>query len=383
MDFALSDEQRLFAETVRRFALQRLKPDYATWDRGEPFPRERVAELAQLGITGLRVPAEYGGADAHYVMLGIAAEELARGDFNYSLFVQLYSIGSELIGQHAREAVKRVWLPRLADGSALAAFGLTEPAAGSDAANLTTTAVRDGDEYVISGEKASITFAGYADACAVFARTGGEGAHGVSTFLVPLDAPGVTRQVYRSPGERLTQRGSLYFDQVRVPADHLLGAEGKGFYQAMGAFDYNRAVIALACVGAAEQSLDETIAYVKERQSFGRPLAKHEAVSFQLAEHLTLVEAARLLAYECLWKRDQGEPHTKEAAMAKWLGPKVAVDAIHACIWLHGHYGYNMDLPFEQRLRDAIGLEIGDGTPEIMKGIIAREVIGRDYMPYR
>lgn len=383
MDFAFTPEEEMFAQTVRRYALERLKADYATWDRGTPFPRERFRDLAEVGISGLRVPEQYGGTGGSYVSLGIAAEEISRGDYNYSLLVQLAGIGADLLANHAQERVQREWLPRLADGDAVVAFGLTEPGAGSDAANIKTTAVRDGDDYVVTGEKTSITFAGLADACVVFARTGGEGARGISALLVPLDEPGVSRQVGRSPGERLTQRGSLFFDQVRIPSDHRLGAETGGFVQAMVAFDYNRAIIALACVGAAQQSLDETIAYVKERHAFGRPLAKHEGVSFQIAEHLTLIAAARLLAYQCLWLRDRGQPHTKEAAMAKWFGPKVSVDAIHACIILHGHYGYSMDLPFEQRLRDVIGLEIGDGTPEIMKGIIARETIGREYMPYR
>jgi cyclohexanecarboxyl-CoA dehydrogenase len=243
--------------------------------------------------------------------------------------------------------------------------------------------VKTGDDYAITGEKASITFAGYADACIVFARTGDQGARGISAFLVPLDAPGVTRQVYKTPGERLTQRGSLFFDGVRVPAQNRLGSESGGFYQAMVAFDFNRAVIALACIGAAQQSLEDTIEYTKGRQVFGKPLAKFEGVAFQVAEYLTLLEAARLVSYKCLWLKDQGLKHTKEAAMAKWMGPKVSAEAIHACIILHGHYGYNMDSPLEQRWRDVVGLEIGDGTPEIMKGIVAREAFGREYTAYR
>jgi cyclohexanecarboxyl-CoA dehydrogenase len=268
-------------------------------------------------------------------------------------------------------------------GDAVIAFGLTEPTAGSDAANITTRSVKMGDDYVITGEKASITFAGYADACIVFARTGDQGARGISAFLVPLDAPGVTRQVYKTPGERLTQRGSLFFDGVRIPARNRLGDESGGFYQAMVAFDFNRAIIALACIGAAQQSVEDTIEYTKGRQVFGKPLAKFEGVAFQVAEYLTLLEAARLVSYKCLWLKDQGLKHTKEAAMAKWMGPKVSAEAIHACIILHGHYGYNMDSPLEQRWRDVVGLEIGDGTPEIMKGIVAREVFGREYTAYR
>ncbi|MBI2962322.1 MAG: acyl-CoA dehydrogenase family protein [Deltaproteobacteria bacterium] len=383
MDFEFTDSERQFAESMRRYAQDRLRAEYPSWDRGAPYPRERLREIAGLGITGLRVPAEYGGAEGSYVMGGIAAEELARGDYNVTLFLQLTMIAGDILSGHATDAVKRRWLPAMASGERIIAFGLTEPGAGSDAAALTTTATRDGDSYVVRGEKASITFAGMADACIVFARMGGKGARGIGALLVPLDDPGVSRHLYRSAGERLTQRGSLVFDGVRVPAENLLGAESQGFIQAMASFDYNRAIIALCCVGAAQQSLDETVEYAKQRHTFGKPIAKHEGVSFQIAEHLTLVAAARLLAYRCLSLRDRGEPHTKEAAMAKWLGPKVSVEAIHACIILHGWMGYDQDLPFEQRLRDVIGLEIGDGTPEIMKAIIARETFGREFSAYK
>lgn len=382
MDFGLNEQERQFRDSVRRYARERLIPEYSKWDRGTPYPRERVRELGALGITGLSVPAEYGGSEASFVMAGVASEELGRGDISTTLFLQLAMIGG-VIARHGGEAVKRAWLPGLASGDLVIAAGITEPGVGSDAAAMATTARRDGDHYVIRGEKASITFAGMADACLLFARTGEPGAHGISAIMAPLDRPGVSRRVYQSAGERLSQRGSLVFDDVRVPADHLLGREGGGFYQVMNAFDFNRALIALGCLGAAAQSLEETVEYAKQRQTFGRPIAKHEAVSFQIAEYLTMVEAGRLLAYQCLAHRDQGEPHTKDAAMAKWLGPKVAVEAIHACIILHGWMGYDQSLPFEQRLRDVIGLEIGDGTPEVMKGIVARETFGREFMPYR
>jgi cyclohexanecarboxyl-CoA dehydrogenase len=383
MDFALNEEQEQFAAEVGRFAEKRLAPDYARWDRGEPFPRERLADLAALGITGLRVPEEYGGTAASYVTLGIAAEQLARGDFNYSLFVQLGAIAADLLTLHGSAAVKERWLPGLAEGRSLVAFALTEPGVGSDAANLSCRAERRNGDWVLTGEKSSITFAGYADASVVFARTGGEGARGVSAFLVPLDGPGVGRQVYASAGERLSQRGSLFLDGVTVPEDHMLGGEGGGFVQAMQSFDYNRAIIALAFVGTARQAIDEVIAYTKERHAFGRPLATHEGVAFQVAEHLTLLDAARLLGYRALWKKDQGEPHASEAAMAKWYAGKVGVDAAHAAMLLHGYSGYSADAPFEQRLRDLIGLQIGDGTPEIMKGIIAREAYGRAFTAYK
>lgn len=382
MDFGLNEQERQFRDSVRRYARERLIPEYSKWDRGTPYPRERVRELGALGITGLSIPAKYGGSEASFVMAGVASEELGRGDISTTLFLQLAMIGG-VIARHGGEAVKRAWLPGLASGDLVIAAGITEPGVGSDAAAMTTVARRDGDHYVIQGEKASITFAGMADACLLFARTGEPGPHGISAIMTPLDRPGVTRRVYQSAGERLSQRGSLIFDDVRVPADHLLGREGGGFYQVMNAFDFNRALIALGCLGAAAQSLEETIEYARQRHTFGRPIARHEAVSFQIAEYLTMVEAGRLLAYQCLAHRDQGEAHTKDAAMAKWLGPKVAVEAIHACIILHGWMGYDQSLPFEQRMRDVIGLEIGDGTPEVMKGIVARETFGREFMPYR
>lgn len=383
MEFTFTEEQKLFQETLRQFAMEKLLSNYSRWDRGEPFPKEKIKEIADLGIMGLRVPEQFGGQPTSFVTCGIATEELSRGDFNYSLFIQLGMISSELLAGYAHREIQEEWLPQVSKGEKFVAFGLTEPGAGSDAANISTRAVKMGDDCVITGEKASITFAGYADACIVFARTEGQGARGISAFFVPLDLPGTSRQVYKSPGERLTCRGSLFFDGVRIPARNRLGDESGGFYQAMVSFDYNRAIIALSCLGAAQQSLEETIEYTKGRQAFGRPLAKFEGVSFQIAECLALVEAARLVAYKCLWLKDQGLPHTKESAMAKWMGPKISADAIHTCLILHGHYGYNMDSPLEQRLRDVIGLEIGDGTPEIMKGIIAREAFGKEYTSYR
>lgn len=383
MDFTFTDEEQAFAESVRRYAQDRLRPEYRRWDGGERYPRDRMKELAELGIAGIRVPIEYGGSQASYVMAGIAAEEIARGDHNVTLFLQIDAIAGDILAGHASDRVKREWLPGLASGERLIAFGLTEPGCGSDAAAIRATAELRGDQWVISGEKASITFAGMADACIVFARGGASGSKGIGAYLVPLEQPGVSRRVYDSAGERLTERGSITLENVEVPLDHELGEPGSGFAQAMAAFDYNRAIIALCCIGAAQQSLDETMEYAKERHTFGRPLAKREGVSFQIAEHLTMLDAARLLAYRCLFRADRGDPHTKEAAMAKWLGPKAAADAIHACILLNGWMGYDRDLPHEQRLRDVIGLEIGDGTPEIMKGVIAREAFGKGFVSYR
>ena len=381
MDFDLPPEMELFAETLRSYALSKLGPTMSRW-KTEPFPAEMIAELGDLGVLGLKIPAEYGGSDGSHVALGVAAEELSRGDFNVSYFVQLSAIAAKLLS-NADESIKQHWLPAIASGEATVAFALTEPDVGSDAANISCTARLDGNEWVISGEKSSITFGGFAQGCVVFCRTGGSGARGISMIFVPLDLPGVSRSLYSSTGGHLSQRGSLFFDEVRVPQNHQIGAEGTGFVGAMEAFDFNRAIIALASIGAASQSLDETIAYTKQRMTFGKPLATREAVAFQIAEHLAYLHATRLLSYEVLARADAGLPHTAEAAMCKWLGSKQSVEAIHASMLLHGWSGYGTDLPLAQRLNDVIGLEVGDGTPEIMKAIIARETFGREFDSYK
>ena len=381
VDFTFSDEEQLLQETLRSYAQTELVPKMSRW-RTEAFPKEMVAELGDLGVLGMQIPEEYGGGGGSYVAMGIAAEELSRGDFNVSSFIQLSAIAAKLLA-NADDSIKSRWLPAVASGDATVAFALTEPGIGSDAAALTSTAEREGDRWLINGEKASITFGGSAEGCVVFARTGGPGASGISMFFVPLDASGVSRSVYSSAGGHLSQRGSLFFDDVSIPLNHQIGVEGTGFIGAMQAFDFNRAIIALACIGAASQSLDETIEYTKERSTFGKPLATREAVAFAVAEHLALLHATRLLSYEVLARADAGLPHTKEAAMCKWLGPKQSVEAIHACMLLHGWAGYGTDLPFEQRLNDVIGLEIGDGTPEIMKAIIAREAFGPEFNSYK
>jgi cyclohexanecarboxyl-CoA dehydrogenase len=289
----------------------------------------------------------------------------------------------EVLRQHAGERVRREWLRPLASGEAVLGLALSEPGAGSDARAISSRAIRDGDDYVLSGEKSGISLLMAADACLVFAKTDPEaGTHGVTAFLLPMQSPGVSRIPFRDMGSRAVSRGALYMDGARVPADYRVGEEGSGFRSVMNGFDFSRFLIGLMCLGAAEASLDETMAYVKERHAFGQPLARFEGVQFPIAEHATYIEAARWLCYRGLWLRDGGQPHTKEAAMAKWWAPKVAVDCIHDCLLLHGQYGYTQDLPLEQRLRDVIGLQIGDGTAQVQKIIIARELMGREYLPY-
>jgi cyclohexanecarboxyl-CoA dehydrogenase len=383
MDLAFSPEQDELVRTLRHFARRELAPRSAHWDRTGEFPWEAWRRMGELGLLGLRVPEAYGGQAADFLTFGIAMEEIGRGDFSCTYGIQLAGLAGEILGRSGTEEIKTRWLPPTASGLAVVALALTEPGAGSDAANLACRAERDGDGYVITGEKSGISLGMAAQAAIVFARTDPDGrARGVTAFVVPLDLPGVSRSPLRDMGTRAIGRAVLAFDHVRLPASHRLGEEGTGFYQVMQGFDYNRIGIALACLGVAQQSVEETMGYVKERKAFGRALARFEGVSFAIAEAATHLEACRWLCYRALWLADHGRPHTKESAMTKWWGPRLAVDTIHQCLLLHGHYGYTDELPFEQRMRDVIGLEIGDGASEVMKMVVARELMGRESLPY-
>ncbi|MFZ5631467.1 MAG: acyl-CoA dehydrogenase family protein [Bacillota bacterium] len=383
MDFSFDDIQETMARVVINFAVKVLLPEYGYWDRREEFPREQWNKMAGLGLLGLRVSAGYGGQEADSVTAGLMAEEVARGDFNCGYGILLTCLVGDILDKFASEEVKSSWLPKMVKGEKVLCLALTEPHAGSDAAALKTRAVRKGDCYVLNGEKSAISLLMAADAAVVFAGTDPEArARGISAFLVPLDLAGITRQSYPDMGSKAIVRGSLFLDDVSVPANHLIGPEGGGFVQVMQAFDYSRVIIALMCLGAAQVTIEETIAYVKQRSAFGRPLAKFEGISFPLVEWLARIEAARWLCYRTLWLRDRGLPHTKEAAMCKWLCPEIAAAAIHECLLIHGHYGYTREFPVEQRLRDVIGLQIGDGTVQVQKIIIAREVFGREFLPY-
>jgi cyclohexanecarboxyl-CoA dehydrogenase len=263
------------------------------------------------------------------------------------------------------------------DGTEVVAFGLTEPEAGSDAASLRATARPVEGGWRVTGEKNSVSHLQAAAATLIYARApGSTRAAGVSAFLVEADRDGVTVGDFTDMGQLPVGRGTLYLDDVFVPSENLVGAEGRGFATVMGHFDYSRAAIGLQCLGAARVSLTETYKYVKERRAFGKPIAAFQGVSLPLAEHATLVEAARWLCYRTLWLRQAGLPHTAEAAMCKWWAPVVAKNAIEACLLTHGHYGWSDELPFQQRFRDVFGYQIGDGTAQIQKQIIATRLIG-------
>lgn len=384
MDFALTDEQVAIQETARRFAEKRLLPEYQNNDGKHAFDREMLKEMGSLGLIGSELSERYGGLDLGYVTAGIITEQIARADFNVAYVQILAGLNGGIIERFASPHLAEYWIPRIISGESLVAVALTEPSAGSDAANLKLKAEKKGDVYVITGEKTSISAATQADAAVVFARTGtqDEKARGVSAFLIPLNDPKITRTHFDDLGETVVGRGSLFFDGVEVPAENMLGEEGLGFIQVMQGFDYSRALIGLECLAAAKKSVDEAWEQISQREAFGKKVSQFEGASFPLAEAETLIEAATLLCYKTLWLRDQGEPHTAEAAMCKWWAPKITFDIVHTCLLAHGHGGYSKEYPIQQRLRDVLGLQIGDGTAQIQKIIIAREKIGRAGVPY-
>ena len=375
MSFDLNDDQLAFQETARRFAREKLAPGYQRREVEGRIDRALVREMGALGLIAPELPEEMGGLGTPSLTSGLIAEAIGYADVNAAYIQILGSLNGKIIAGHARPELAQQWLPRLVSGEVIVAIGLTEPRGGSDAANLALSARRSGDTYILKGEKSSISMADQADAVVLFARTGTpeSGAHGVSAFLVPMNTPGVTTLRYNDLGSKAIGRSSIFFDDVVIPTQNRLADEGAGFVQVMQGFDFSRALIGLQVLGSAQASLDESWAYVQERKAFGAPLSKNQGVTFPLAEAETMVEATRQLCYRTLALKDAGKPHTAEAAMCKWLAPKTAVDVIHQCLLTHGHYGWSLDLPHQQRLRDVMGLEIGDGTAQIMKLIIARE----------
>lgn len=384
MDFNWTEEQLAIQESARRFAQTRLAPEYQNNDKKHAFDRDMLKEMGSLGLIGAELSEQYGGLNLGYATAGLITEEIARADFNVAYVQILAGLNGGIIEKFAAPHLAEYWIPRIISGEALVAIALTEPSAGSDAANLKLKAERKGDVFVLNGEKTSISAAAQADVAVVFARTGTaeEKAKGVSAFLVPLDHPNIERTHFDDLGDTVVGRGSIFFDNVEVPAENLLGEEGLGFIQVMQGFDYSRALIGLECLAAAQVSVEEAWEYVRTREAFGKKISKFEGTSFPLAEAETFIEAAKLLCYKTLWLRDQGKPHTAEAAMCKWWAPKVSFEIIHNCLLAHGHGGYSKELPLQQRLRDVLGLQIGDGTSQIQKIIIAREKIGRDGVPY-
>jgi cyclohexanecarboxyl-CoA dehydrogenase len=384
MEFAFSAEQAAIRDIARRFAHDRLAPLYKARESEGCIDKTLIGEMGELGLIGVDLPEAAGGLGLASVTAGIVTEEIARADLSVAYVQLLASLMGSIIAAHARPEVIDKIVPKICSGEVVVSLGLTEPRGGSDAAHLITKAKRNARGYVLNGEKTSISMAAQSDYIVVLARTNPEhtGAGGISAFLVSMKSPGITCSSFDDVGSKAVGRGSVFFNDVEVTEEALIGRENEGFKRVMQGFDYSRALIGLQCLAPASASLAETWAYVTQRIAFGNPLAKYQGVTEPLAEAETLIEAARLLCYKTLWLRDQGLPHTSEAAMCKWWAPKTAFETLHRCLLTHGHGGYSTDLPHQQRMRDVLGLQIGDGTEQIQKMIIAREKVGRIAVPY-
>lgn len=378
----IDEDLAAIGEQARRFATDRVAPGFQERDRTRVLDRALMREMGEMGFIAPELPEAQGGQGLGALAAGVVHEEIARADLSISYINLLASLNGQILSQHGLPAVATPWLHRLTRGEALLAIALTEPRGGSDAANLRLRVERVADHYVLNGEKTSISAADQCDAAVVFGRTGSveSQAHGVTALLVPMDLPGITRNRFDCHGQRAIGRGALFFENVRVPVDHRLGDENKGFVQVMQGFDYSRALIGLQVLAVARVALEEAWTYAAEREAFGKPLTAFQGISHPLADGDTQVEAARLLCLQALWLKDKGLPHSAEAAMCKWWAPKLAYDVVHQCLLSFGHGGYDRG-PMEQRLRDVLGFQIGDGTAQIMKTIIARARAGRQAVP--
>jgi len=386
VDFEFSDEQEALRSELRKFAERELAPHYAEDDRLARFRREVVGQFAAMGLLGLRIPEVHGGGAADAVTTGVAHEEIAYADVNAAYVLLLSSLVGDVLTSACDDVQQAEFLPPIAAGDAVCALALTEPDHGSDAAHLRMRAVPDGDGWRLTGEKTSITLGLHADTALVFARTGtdeagGDGARGVSAFYVTLDDRHLQRSGFDDLGGRSAGRASMIFDGHPAPARSLVGGEGEGFVRVMRGFDFSRALIALMCLGCAQASLDEAWQWARDRRTMGRPIGAHQGVAFPLVEAQTKIHMARLLAYEALWRKDAGLAHAQEAAMVKWFAPVAAVEGTHQALLTSGHAGYSSDLAHGQRLRDVIGLELGDGTAQIAQLVVARRILGPEHAP--
>jgi short/branched chain acyl-CoA dehydrogenase len=373
VDLDLTQEHELVRSTVREFAEQRVAPVAGELDREGRFPYELVAELAELGLMGMTIPEEYGGAGADTVSYAIVVEELTRIDSSVAITVAAHhSLGTLPIYYYGTEEQKREWLPELASGKKLAAFGLTEAGAGSDAGNTRTTAeLRDG-QWVVNGSKMFITNAGteITEYVTITASTGdGE----ISNIVVPNGTPGyeISEPMHKL-GWRASDTRELSFKDVAVPEGNLLGPRGEGFKQFLEILDGGRISVASMGVGLAQGAYDLAYAYAKEREQFGKPIAKFQAVQFALADMATEIEAGRALVYKAAWLKDQGRPFAREAAMAKLYTGLLSNRAANAALQIHGGYGFMEESPISRLFRDQKILEIGEGTNEVQRMVIAR-----------
>jgi len=380
MDFELSSTQQLFRDEVGQFVEDKIIDENPEWDYEENFPQEAVYEpLAEMGLTSMFLPEDVGGSDVDYLTSGVLFEQIGRGDIGIALLLLAQNSLNNILYQHGNERQQSVAVD-VGNGETKLALTATEPEHGSDLRGLETTAQRDGDEWVLNGKKTASTGLCLADYTLTLARI--EDSEGeIGMFLVPLDVGGAEVSPYHGMGCEVEGWGELFLDDATIPGDARIG-DRDGFKLSMEMFDMTRPWICLYSLGAAQQTLDETKAYLTERETFGKPLASYEGPMFEVAEMETLLDCARLKSYQALWKLDEDLDNAIDAAMVKWWVPELAADVIEQCLVLHGHYGYSKDFGIEKRLRDVIGQRVADGTPHIQKIIIGRELFGREYLPY-
>ncbi len=365
----------MIRDALRDFSRERLAPNAARWDREHHFPKEELAQLAELGAFGVAVPEQWGGAGLDYLSLALVLEEIAAGDGGTSTIISVNNCPvCSIAMSYANEAQKQQWLKPLAQGTMLGAFCLTEPHVGSDAGALRTTAVRDGNDYVINGVKQFITSGKYADVAIVMAVTDkAAGKKGISAFWVPTNTPGYqVARLEEKMGQRSSDTAQILFENCRIPAENLIGEEGQGYKIALSGLEGGRIGIASQAVGMARAAYEAALAYAKDRESFGKPIFEHQAVQFRLADMATRIEAARQLIWHAASMKDAGQPCLKEAAMAKLFASEMAEQVCSDAIQIHGGYGYVTDFPVERIYRDVRVCQIYEGTSDIQRIIIGR-----------
>ena len=378
MEFGLTNTQQMIQSQIRDYVTENIVGENLGWDDVD-FPHEIYDDLIDMGVLGLHLPEEAGGEGFDPVTSGLVYEELGRGDVGLTMLALSENLATKIVWEHGDDHHKEV-AKRVCAGGARICCTLRAPDQGSNGQNIAATPEPTDDGFVLSGEKTAITGATLADHGLILARETG-GADDIRAFLVDLDREGIDIQPYAGLGCEVSGWGQIFLDDVEIPADARLSEEN-AFKMAMRTFDKSRAWIALYALGAAQQSLDETATYLTEREAMGKPLASYQGPQFEHAEWQTRVDAARLKAYQTLWKADEGKPHTKDAAMTKWYAPEVAVDTVRDCLVLHGHYGYSDDFGIGKRLQDVLGQQIADGAPHVQKLIVARETFGREYLSY-
>jgi acyl-CoA dehydrogenase len=378
VSFALTDEQRSLRELAREFAQKEIRPREAEYDVRMQHPADVIAKAHDLGLMNLHVPDEYGGLGLSTFDGMLVGEELYWGCSGVGTSITANGLGAGPVIAFGSDAQKAKWLPPLIEAPLLASFGLSEPGAGSDVASLKTTAVRDGDEYVLNGSKTFITNAGYASWTVVFAKTDPKGGHrGMSAFVVPMDTPGVTIEKHLDKmGQRSTDTSAFALQDVRVPAENRIGEEGDGFKIAMATLDFTRPGTAIGAVGVAQAAYEHSVEYAKERVTFDVPIAMHQGVNFLIADMATEIEAARLLTWQAAWMLDQGygRKATLYSSFAKRFAADTAMKVATDAVQVFGGYGYIKEYPVEKLMRDAKLFQIYEGTSQIQRLVIAKEI---------